>query len=211
MLAVAESFSQSEASLAFQNFISLSVRLLVASSTRSESVIEPIATAAHEVYKGTIKTWKELRARLSKVIPPDEQFRQAFETATVSKASLARYYLRSLEMAAKEEATPWFIPNDDRQTINLEHVLPEKPEENWPSFNEDQIRIFSKRIGNLVLLLAKSNSTLRSADFETKRAIYQQTPYVLTSQIATLHTWREKGIADRQRILADLALKAWPI
>jgi hypothetical protein len=145
------------------------------------------------------------------VIPPDEQFRQAFETATVSKASLARYYLRSLEMAAKEEATPWFIPNDDRQTINLEHVLPEKPEENWPSFNEDQIRIFSKRIGNLVLLLAKSNSTLRSADFETKRAIYQQTPYVLTSQIATLHTWREKGIADRQRILADLALKAWPI
>lgn len=211
MLAVAESFSPNEASLAFQNLISLSVRLLVASSTRSESVIEPIATAAHEVYKGSIKTWKELRAKLSKVIPTDEQFRQAFEIATVSKAILARYYLRSLEMAAKQEASPWFIPNDDRQTINLEHVLPEKPEDNWPEFSEDQVRSFSKRLGNLALLLAKSNSTLKSADFPTKRAIYQQTPYVLTSQIAALETWGEKEIANRQRVLADLALKAWPI
>jgi hypothetical protein len=211
MLAVAECFSSTEASVAFQNFISLSVRLLVASSTRSESIIEPIASAAHEVYKGKAKTWIELRVILSKIIPPDEQFRQAFEVATVSKASLARYYLRSLEMAAKQEATPWFVPNDDRQTINLEHVLPEKPEENWPDFDEEQVRILSKRIGNLALLLAKSNSTLRSADFKTKKAVYEQTPYVLTSQIGRLKKWGEKEIGDRQKILAGLALKAWPI
>jgi hypothetical protein len=165
----------------------------------------------HEVYKGTRNTWKELRANLSKVIPTDEQFRQAFEMATVSKAALARYYLRSLERAAKQEAAPWFVPNDDRQTINLEHVLPEKPEENWPTFSEDQIWSFSKRPGNLALLLAKSNSTLRSAGFETKHVVYEQTPYVLTSQIAALSKWGEREISERQKALARLALKAWPI
>jgi Protein of unknown function DUF262/Protein of unknown function (DUF1524) len=211
MLAVAERFSQNEATLAFQNFIALSVRLLVASSTRSESIIEPIATAAHEVFKGDIQTWKDLKSRLLKIIPTDDQFKQAFETATVSKAALARYFLRSLEMAAKQEATPWFVPNDDRQTINLEHVLPEKPESNWPNFDEEQVRGYSKRIGNLALLLAKSNSDLKSAGFEVKKEIYQNTPYVLTSQIATLDTWGETEIAERQKVLAGFALVAWPI
>jgi len=58
-------------------------------------------------------------------------------------------------MAAKKEATPWFIPNDDKQVINLEHVLQEKPGDNWPKFNDDQVRSYSKRLGNLALLLAK--------------------------------------------------------
>jgi integrase len=70
-----------------------------------------------------ISNVKELKKYLIDVIPVDEQFKQAFETATVSKGALARYYLRSLEMAAKKEANPWFIPNDDMHVINLEHVL----------------------------------------------------------------------------------------
>ncbi len=28
-------------------------------------------------------------------------------------------------------------PNDDKQVINLEHVLPEQVENNWPEFDED--------------------------------------------------------------------------
>jgi hypothetical protein len=102
------------------------------------------------------------------VIPADEQFRQAFEIATVSKAVLARYYLRSLEMAAKNEITPWLVPNDDRQTIDLQNVLPERFYGKWEKFDEESARAYVKKIGNLALLLAKSNSDLRSADFKTK-------------------------------------------
>lgn len=211
MLAVATRFEPNEAAEAFQTFISWGVRLLVASSTRSESIIEPIASAAHDVFEGKIKNLKELKKALREQIPVDEQFRQAFETSTVSKAALARYYLRSLEMVAKHEATPWFIPLDDRQVINLEHVLPERPEKNWPSFDEDKVRTYSKRIGNMALLLARSNSDLRSASFDEKKNVYKETPYVLTSQIATVSEWDEKQIALRQRGLADLALQAWPL
>jgi hypothetical protein len=46
-------------------------------------------------------------------------------------------------------------PNDDKQVINLEHVLPEQVENNWPEFDEDTARIYMRRIGNLALLLAK--------------------------------------------------------
>jgi uncharacterized protein DUF1524 len=148
---------------------------------------------------------------LAPIILGDAPFRQAFEIAAVSKASLARYYLRSLEMAAKGEAAPWFIPNDDKQTINLEHVLPEKTEENWNHINPDAAKVYVKRLGNLTLMLAKTNSDLRSAGFDKKKAVYQSSPYETTRQIASAPEWNEAQIDARQKILADLALKAWPL
>jgi hypothetical protein len=211
MLAVASAFSPKEASESFRMFISWGVRLLIASSTRSGSVEEPMAEAARLVLKGGIADSIMLKKNLAHIVPVDEQFRQAFEVANVSKAALARYYLRSLEMAAKNESAPWFIPNDDKQAINLEHVLPERPEDNWPQFEEDKLRVYSKRIGNLALLLAKSNSDLRSADFKTKKKVYKASPYELTRQISTVPVWDEVQIAERQRGLAGLALKAWPL
>ena len=211
MLAVASKLPPKEANEAFRLFITWGVRLMIASSTRSGSVEEPLAATAQKVFAGEIETATALKKAMADVIPADEQFRQAFEVATVSKAILARYYLRSLEMAAKNEATPWFIPNDDRQTINLEHVLPERFENEWGSFDEDGAKAYVKRIGNLALLLAKSNSDLRSADFKTKRSIYKKSPYELTRQISTVSEWTEEKIAERQKGLAELALRAWPL
>jgi hypothetical protein len=153
---------------------------------------------------------KELRARLKDITPSDEEFRIEFESARVSKAALARYYLRSLEMAAKGESEPCFMPTDDRSVINLEHVLPKKPESKWPQFSEEEIDVFVNRLGNRALMHASDNSDLRSTAFDGKRKIYAASPYVLTSQIAELKTWNAEHVAIRQKALAELALKAWP-
>lgn len=211
MLAIAAKLVPDEAANALRFLISLGVRLMIASSTRSGSVEEPLAGAANKVFLGQITSAAALKKELANITPTDELFRQAFETATVSKATLGRYYLRSLEMAAKDEATPWFIPNDDKQTINLEHVLPERPEKNWPHFSDEAAHVYVKRIGNLALLQAKGNSDLRSSNFQKKKAVYRGSPYVLTSQIATARDWTEQQIAERQKVLAALALKAWPL
>ena len=211
MLAIAAKFDPTEATESFRLLISWGVRLIIASTTRSGSVENPLADRAHEVFKGEITTSAQLKQKLSSIIPGDAPFRLAFETATVSKSSLARYYLRSLEMAAKNEATPWFIPNDDKQTINLEHVLPEKTEGNWNHLQPDIAKTLAKRIGNLALMLAKSNSDLKSANFETKKAIFAHSPYVLTRQIASVSQWDEATISGRQKVLASLALTAWPL
>ncbi|MDE0312045.1 MAG: DUF262 domain-containing protein [Caldilineaceae bacterium] len=211
MLAVAHQFESISAAEAFRIFISWGVRLMIASSTRSGSVERPLADAAHLIQTGVIRKPDALKRKLSGTIPTDEQFRQGFESARVSKALLARYYLRSLEMAAKREPTPWFIPNDDRQTINLEHVLPQRPQDNWPMFDDEAVKLYAKRIGNLALLLAKSNSDLKSASFAEKREVYKKSPYKLTSQIADVPSWTETTIVERQKDLADLALRAWPL
>jgi hypothetical protein len=211
MLAVASKFSPAEAAEVFRMLISCGVRMLIAGSTRSGSIEEKIAGAAHAVFTGKITDSKAVRPILQSVAPTDEQFKVGFEIATVSKISLGRYYLRSLEMTAKGEPSPWFVPNDDRQAITMEHVLPQNPGPQWTAFDNETAAAYTKRIGNLVLLPAKSNAALANNDFATKAAVFGQAPYELTRQVAGAPNWTPEVIANRQRILAELALRTWPL
>ena len=210
LLAVAVKFPQKQAAPAFNFLIALGVRLLIASTTRSGSVELPLAAAANDVFTDRCTTFADLRKHLTHITPTDAEFTSEFEQARVSKSQLARYYLRSLEMAAKNEAEPWFIPVDDRAIINLEHVLPKKPTGNWPQFTADEASLYVNRLGNQALLRASDNSNLHSIDFNDKKKIYGASPYILTSQIASLADWSPAAIAKRQKALSALAVNAWP-
>lgn len=210
LLAIASQMEKKDAAESYSFLVSLGVRLLIAATIRSGSVETPLSTAARDVFAGTITTAAELKDQLRSLTPSDHQFQEAFERARVTSAKFGRYYLRSMEMTAKGESEPWFVPEDDRSVINLEHVLPLKPEANWPSFTEDDVNQYSKRLGNMVLLRASDNSHVRSDPFDSKRPTYAASPYVLTSQVAGVDAWTPTAIADRQRELATLAVKTWP-
>ena len=211
ILAIADCFNEREAEKATKFGVSFGVRLMIVGSTRTGSVEEGIAEAAHDIYTQNITTADDLKEKLGHLTPSDGAFLAAFETATVSNRKLARYYLRSMELSAKAEQEPWHIPNDDRSEINLEHVLPEKPEGNWPQFSDDEVKLYYKRIGNLCLLRASDNSSAKSASFATKQPIYGNSPYELTKQIATVTDWTVAEITDRQKTLAPIAVQTWAI
>lgn len=211
MLAIAVRFDPSEAADAYNQLISWGVRLLIAGSTRSGSVEETLAKWANDVYTGSVEAAARLRAQATKVVPNDSQFREGFRLARSSKASLARYYLRSMEQAAKEVPDPFYRVNDDQQIINLEHVMPIRPEENWPHVDAELIRTYCRRLGNLTLLQARDNSDMRSASFREKRVVYENTPYLITQMIAVESEWGPNEIDERQKRLAEWAIKAWPL
>jgi len=209
LLALAHRFNKGEADKAFKYLVTLGVRLMITNATRTGTVEEGLAHAAHQVFDGKLSDGRSLIEGLKSIYPNDEQFRLAFQTATVSNRKLAKYYLRALEMAASGEAEPWHIPNEDKSVINLEHILPEKPEGNWPQFTEDQVKLYYKRIGNFVLLRASENSTLKSAPFDQKKIVYSNAQYSLTSGVAKAAAWTTKEILARQEHLSTFALKAW--
>lgn len=210
ILAVAAQMNQREASRSFQFLVSLGVRLMIASNTRSGSVENPLAIAAKGVFDGNIETAQDLKKALTPLTPTDQEFQSTFETARVSNARLARYYLRSMEMSVKRESEPYFIPENDQQVINLEHILPKKPEEHWPNGPEEDVRLYTTRLGNLALLRVSDNSNLKSEAFSEKQKVYAACPYVLISQVADLDEWTRETIAQRQKKLAELAVKTWP-
>jgi Protein of unknown function DUF262/Protein of unknown function (DUF1524) len=211
LMAIAEKFVEREADLAFTFCVSLGVRLMVSNGTRTGSVEEGIADVAYKIYSGAVTAKDQMVAQLKSITPTDTQFRTVFEGATASNRKLARYYLRALEMTGKGESEPWHIPNDDQSVINLEHILPEKTMGNWPQFSVDEVKIYRNRIGNLALLRSSENSGLQSDSFANKKLIYATCPYILTSQVANEAQWTAAEIIARQKTLAELAVRTWPI
>lgn len=211
ILAVAAKFAPDEITKVFQMFVSLGVRLLIASSTRSGSIEDTMARAANKIFKGELKTKKDLMKEIAGIIPSDEQFKQAFQVVTISKAQLARYYLRAMESVAQDKTDPWYIPNVDKDVMTLEHILPEEPGGNWPQFSSEEAEVCYKRLGNMCLLPKKPNSNLGSANQKKKFALYKKCPYILTKQVPTFGRWTPEAINKRQGKLALLAMKAWPL
>lgn len=212
ILAIALRLKDKEAAAALQFLGSLSVRLLIAASTRSGSIEGAVGDAAISTYRQEIKTAQELRVLLRKITPDDRVFREAFSRATSTKGDYARYYLRSLENAFAGEAEPWKLLNENPDEINLEHVLPKSPkQEEWPGFEPDELQEYSRRLGNMCLLQKTPNSNAKSAPFEVKRKLYNASPYAWTHELASVESpWSAAAVDNRQARMAEVAVKAWP-
>lgn len=215
MLSVARKLSPAEADKTMRLIISISVRLMIAggakSAARSGTVEEALANTARRVSEVEIDTAAKVMDALDDITAKDTQFEEMFAIASVSKAELARYYLRSLENTAKGIADPYYMPNDDAQVVNLEHVLPNNPNGNWPEFTADEVAAYVRRIGNMTLLLAKANSDLKSEPFAAKKKVYASSSYEVTKQVAAVDAWNPDAITSRQRVLAKYAVRTWPL
>ncbi len=209
MFAVLQHFDVEEAKKAFRLFVAWSVRFLISGGGRGGLLDRHYGLRAQEVTAGTITTAKQLVKAMADVVPPDGTFQTAFAEARVSQAHLARYYLRALERQAKGDPEPEHIPNQE-EVVNLEHVLPQTPSDGW-TIDPDMAEAYYKRLGNMVLLKAKKNVAIGNKPFNEKRPELQASGYILTKQVGDEEAWGVSQIAKRQKRLADLAVKTWPI
>lgn len=211
VMALAHAFSPAEFEKAIQLLASLSVRLVIASKTRSGTIELTFADAALRVFEKTVSDAKALKAILANVTVSDGDFRQEFSAARVSNAGLARYYLRALEAANASEAEPWYVENEDAAVMTLEHIVPQNPAGPWEGLDVDQQKALVKRLGNLCIMNKSGNEALANKPFAEKRSALGGAPYALTSMVADYEKWDAIAIEERQAKLADLALQAWPI
>ncbi len=210
IMAISLKFSPAETLKAYEALGRWGVRLVLASTTRSGSVEQPLVQAATEVYTGKILDLKGLAEKLKAVIPSDLQFKEAFAYASSSQATISAYYLRQLEYAKLREKDPHYVINEDKEKVNVEHIMPQKPDAGW-AIAPDVHKAYYKRIGNLCLMSKEKNSRMKSVVFDERKEAYANTPFLLTKEIAESVVWDEKAIVDRQKHLAELAVKAWPI
>jgi hypothetical protein len=208
LLATAMCFNEKNASDAFKMFLSWSVRFNI-SGVREGNVGDNYSKLAFKIYSKDIKNVEQLRKEAESIVISDTDFKIAFSNAKVSVAKTARYYLRSLERTAQGVPDPEFVPNDDK-AINLEHIMPEKPSVDW-NLTQQDLETYCKRIGNLALLQADKNNKIGNDKFSEKKEIYKQSTFLLTSQIAELDNWDADAIDNRQKKIAELAVKTWPL
>ena len=210
MLATVRKLAPREAEKAFRLFVCWSARFFIAGGGRVGQVEETYAEAAKGVTNGTLKTAAEIAAAVAKVVPTDAEFQSAFEIARVSQGHLARYYLRSLEMKYKGNPEPEWQPVEQTY-INLEHVLPENPGNNWPHIEPGTAEAYYKRIGNMVLLQSTKNSIIGNSTFADKRDVLKASGYLLTAEVGKKASWGPKEIEAQQKKLAALAVETWSL
>lgn len=147
---------------------------------------------------------------MARYIPTDAEFETTFATARVSRARLARYYLRAIENHLAGSDQPEFVANTDVESVNLEHVLPLTPGDGW-GVTDDEAEAVQKLIGNLALMQAGPNSQEGNGSFADKKKAYAKSAFQTTKSVARATTWDAAAIRSRQAELAKNALKAWPL
>ena len=95
----------------------------------------------------------------------------------------------------------------------VHEILPKSPLRSVWKISDDDLERLRYRIGNLALLSPNDNSNRGNDSFKAAKAYYAKSDFTLTKELATISgdDWGEAQIDARQKSLADLALKAWPL
>jgi hypothetical protein len=211
LLSVLRSFLQKEASSALKYLVSCSVRFLIVGGSGGGTIEKLYCDTAQKVLSGEITTALALANDINKWVPSDSEFESAFAHVRVSKAFLARYYLRALERFEMKEEQPEFVPNQNSDEVNLEHVLPQNPSAEWCQISPELAQTLYSRLGNLVLLQEKINSEIGNSLFEAKKPLLAASNFQLTKDVAASIKWDQAAIEERQKKLAKAAIQVWTL
>ncbi len=123
------------------------------------------------------------------------------QKVSVSKAKIARYYLRALQKTKDGSNAPL--------DLTLEHVLDKEYNSRIHSISEDDHAVYLNRLGNLALLESDPNGAIQDHSFlEKKPILADMANCSLTEDCDSTH-WNAADIEKRQKSLADLAPRTW--
>ncbi len=209
LLSMLPKFNKKETEKSLNSIVSLIVRLIV-SGTLSSGVFERhFSITAMKIRNEEIKNQDDLLEGLKSLTPSDERFKEAFQTFTISNSTIAKYILSTIENFRRNDQGSELIPNNDETVVNLEHILPKKMNENWSGFDEDEHKLYFKRLGNMTILNSRKNSRIGNKSFEEKSPIFTDSEFIITKEISIDSQWTKKSISVRQNQFANDAINCW--
>lgn len=140
--------------------------------------------------------------------PDDAEFRQAMLTNNLYGTKAARIVLDGIEayLAGKE------VVDLNSNKITIEHIMPQSLSPDWRheiGQDDDVHRRYVDTLGNLTL--TGLNSELGNMGFSEKRKIYSESGISMNRDISKCDRWSLTEIQARSEMLADYAIKLWPM
>lgn len=124
------------------------------------------------------------------------------------RRSLRAELMRRISVAMGQDPGPI-----DGDGVTVEHILPRswRPQNAWRTLypNRKKVDASAHRLGNLTFLSQLENHAADSADFEKKRAIYGQSHFNMTRELAALKTWTPEDINARTERLIKALFDDW--
>ena len=215
-----------------EKFIFLAFRLAVWQSTYGSSFYY---RTARQLLTGEITAagvHEELQSRLSKERESAIQnfvtrVRRLFDNGKGYYGWDSRYYFfYEYEMSLREKYgvdkfCSWTIfSRSEKDKVSIEHILPQTPSKlYWKNqfrmYNDEEIKILSSALGNLLPLSRSINSALQNDGFEEKkhtkengRRGYEDGSHS-ENEVAKLHDWAADEIYERSAKLLDFMQERW--
>jgi hypothetical protein len=139
---------------------------------------------------------------LAGLAPHVDEFVERFQRVSISRMATARYLLREIEHA-KRRTEEVAVEGTDR--VHVEHIYPQTPQQRWRNH-----AAIINRLGNLTLLGKRLNTSIRNADFPTKKTNgYAGSDVLMTKELLTHEAWDTAAIDERQRELSGWAYRIW--
>ncbi len=173
------------------------------------------ASAAQFVRKNPSCSAKDVFDQIKSLYPSDADFRTSFARKQITVSKLARYTLKKLNDHI--EGNTGIEAVSDPNSLNLEHILPQKfvPAE-WSEFLDDpeaEIEEYMHRIGNMTLLPSGVNRKLANKSFAEKveGQYFLESPLKINDTVAEHEVWSTSSIDARQAKLARIAQAVWRV
>ena len=212
LMAIFQHFTKVEIQKTIPALVAWSVRGLVGGVMGKGAAETTFCDAASKIRSGAIKTREQLGTALSGLVPRDSAFESNFAIYRTTNNGFARYLLLAIERHLSGVAQPEFVPNDNVDDINLEHVLPRKATTtDWPNFTADEVGFHSVRLGNLTLLKERKNNQLGNKPYVVKQPVLASSDHKLNAVFKSASFWGKGEIETRQQTLAALAPQVWKL
>jgi hypothetical protein len=126
---------------------------------------------------------------------------------------IRKYALLRLDAALSEGEATY-----DHDILTIEHVLPKNPEPDsqWTEWFDDpeMRRHYVHKLGNLVLLSRRRNTSASNYEFDRKKEKYFKTKgsvsaFALTTQVVARDEWTPEIVEVRQEELIDVFKEIW--
>lgn len=211
ILAALEKFTQSEIAKLLKFLEVLMVRYQLIMGGRTGLLEIACARLAKKIADGTVTKASKAARELYDIFPSDAAFKDAFVLKQERTAKKANFVLYRIETeAGRQKGVKTEYKPDTALTV--EHILPKNPSQEWNQLFHDpskNIEDYKYRLGNMCLL-DETNRGLGSKGFEQKKKAYKGSSLVLTKEVARFKEWNFDAIEERQKQMAELAVKAWP-
>lgn len=177
-------------------------------------------TSRIERYGSVLKTLSESHDVYAAASPL--QLSEVEKLNTIKSLDNDIYYLKSVPLFVLQRLDSALSDGSasyDHNTITIEHVLPQNPKttSKWvlDFADESERRALTHKIGNLVLLNRRKNSSAGNFDFDDKKEKYFKkdgiSPFPLTTAVIGETDWTPKVVKDRQKQLLAKLIQVWDL
>lgn len=167
---------------------------------------------AVKIESNELKSALSVIKSLDEIYPEDDIFRNAFiakqlKTTDNRNKKIVRHILCEIEKVVSGVAI-----DENNEQFNIEHILPENPDDSWSNIEDTKIDSMTYRLGNMTLLETSSNRDAGNKSYQEKLIIYSTSSLTMTKNLPENYTkWNLSSIDSRQKQLANRATSIWKI